>query len=150
MDLALAIRRVALAEVVGDGYTLAYFYRKICRWYSREFSTPLHEVEKLPITDVLTHYYESHYEDLMGADRLEDLEEERIKLTETEAERKIREGQKQEEVEDDDAFLRAAEKEEAEKAFPEGPVPSTELKDLMDGDNLPPDVSMRFDTSDLD
>lgn len=39
-----------------------YFYRKVCRWYSTEFHTPLTEVEKLPWDYILLHYYESSLE----------------------------------------------------------------------------------------
>ena len=36
--------------------------RRICRWYSKEFSTPLHFVENdLPFADVLRHYLESNF-----------------------------------------------------------------------------------------
>lgn len=36
-----------------------FIYRKICRWYSRSFNTPLKEALKEPITFILQHYYES-------------------------------------------------------------------------------------------
>lgn len=41
---------------------LPYFERKVKRWFSREFSTPLPEVEKLNWDYILTHYYESNLE----------------------------------------------------------------------------------------
>lgn len=42
-----------------DGET---YYRRICRWYSREFSTPLETViYDIPEKDVLIHYYEDLY-----------------------------------------------------------------------------------------
>jgi hypothetical protein len=58
-----------------------YFHRKVCRWYSKEFSTPLNQVLTLPFDDVLTHYYESQFEqipyndliDLMTETHLTDL-----------------------------------------------------------------------------
>jgi hypothetical protein len=40
-----------------------YEIRKIFRWYSKEFHTPLHEVEILPLDDVLVSFWESHYEE---------------------------------------------------------------------------------------
>lgn len=46
-----------------------YNIRYIFRWFSREFSTPLHVVETLPLEDVLTHYYECLYEDQSSEDR---------------------------------------------------------------------------------
>jgi hypothetical protein len=41
-----------------------YFHRKICRWYSKTFSTPLHEVLNGVISweEILTHYYENQLE----------------------------------------------------------------------------------------
>lgn len=41
------------------------YYRRICRWYSREFSTPLDTVlNDIPEKDVLLHYYEDLYHNL--------------------------------------------------------------------------------------
>lgn len=39
-----------------------YLQRKICRWYSKEYSTPLNQVLEMPFDYVLTHYYESEFE----------------------------------------------------------------------------------------
>lgn len=39
-----------------------YHYRKICRWFSKEYSTPLMEVYKMPWDFVLQNYYESFLE----------------------------------------------------------------------------------------
>lgn len=40
-------------------------FRKICRWYSREFYTPLHVViNELPFEEVLQHYYEQTFSTL--------------------------------------------------------------------------------------
>ena len=45
-------------------------YAKICRWYSKEFSTPLHEVETLDPVYVLTHFFQSRFVDLYsGSDQ---------------------------------------------------------------------------------
>lgn len=38
------------------------FLRKIFRWYSKTFFTPLKDVENLPIIDVLSTYYEELYD----------------------------------------------------------------------------------------
>ena len=43
------------------------FFRKVCRWYSKEFNTPLHLVMEGKIIqwdEVLLHYYEDQMEDL--------------------------------------------------------------------------------------
>ena len=42
----------------------AYTYRKICRWFSREFNTSLPIVIKLPVEFILQHYYEDRFESL--------------------------------------------------------------------------------------
>ena len=47
----------AIEDPDGEAY-----YRRICRWYSREFSTPLDTViNDLPEKEVLLHYYEDMY-----------------------------------------------------------------------------------------
>lgn len=43
--------------------------RKIFRWYSKEFHTPLAEVEDLPLEDVLLHWFEVSYETLDNVER---------------------------------------------------------------------------------
>lgn len=43
------------------------FFRKVCRWYSKTFSTPLHLVMEGNVVawdEVLTHYYEDQIEDV--------------------------------------------------------------------------------------
>lgn len=60
------IQRFALHAVEKNGWE--YQYRKICRWYSRTYATPLTVVEMdlLP-EDVLQHYFEETIERLKGA-----------------------------------------------------------------------------------
>ena len=43
-----------------------FFYRKVCRWYSSTFHTPLHLVQSGTVQwdELLTHYYEYHYDKL--------------------------------------------------------------------------------------
>lgn len=53
--------------------------RSIFRWYSKTFSTPLHEVPDLPLSDVLVAYFEEQYEEMEPAE----LEYERKQLTMT-------------------------------------------------------------------
>ena len=38
--------------------------RRIFRWYSKTFFTPLHEVDSIPLDDILTAWFETQYEDL--------------------------------------------------------------------------------------
>jgi hypothetical protein len=70
MSPAEAVRLAAL-QVVFDSRRKKpkevdpeYYLRRIFRWYSKTFATPLHEVEELPLSDVLQHYWEEHYEDM--------------------------------------------------------------------------------------
>ena len=41
-----------------------YLQRKICRWYSKEYNTPLHQVLEMSFDNILTHYYESMFENM--------------------------------------------------------------------------------------
>lgn len=78
-----------------------YVFRHILRWYSRTFNTPLHEVEELPIDEVMTHFFECRYEDM--SDHELDEEEEDLLLTDAEKKAK-KEKQKNDEVDDDDFY----------------------------------------------
>ena len=52
--------------------------RFIQRWYSREFSTPLHVVEdELDFREVARHFFECRYEAMLEGERFEDLEDAR-------------------------------------------------------------------------
>ncbi len=46
----------------------SYTYRKICRWFSREFNTPLPQVVNLPVEFLLQNYYETQFESLKEED----------------------------------------------------------------------------------
>ncbi len=91
MTLFESVQLLALASIKKpDGN---YFIRRICRWYSREFSTPLHEVEALPLDYVLQNYFESIYEELEEedfdkrvAEVLESPEQKKMRKTEQELE----------------------------------------------------------------
>ena len=62
MDKYLDAQISALNSVlIGDE---AYYYRKMCRFVSKNYSVPLHEVEKMPTDWVLSHFYEGTFEEL--------------------------------------------------------------------------------------
>lgn len=109
-----AMRAVAAAQpeyrekLDADG---DYFLRTVFRWYSKTFSTPLHEVADLPLDDVLLHYWESQYEE-MEADEREAVIK---RLRETDEERRQREAKDSEAVDADEAWLRQVEQEEQER-----------------------------------
>lgn len=76
-------------------------YRKICRWFSRTFVTPLVEVYDLPSDFVLQHYLEDQYEALTHEERRDKL----IELTETPEERIER--MRRQELEDHESNLQS-------------------------------------------
>ena len=85
MDYYTAIRLNALDAVL-SGDNQEYVLRHIFRWYSKTFATPLNEVEELPLEDVLTHYYETKYEDMKDIE----IDMEKASLLETNEERQDR------------------------------------------------------------
>jgi len=53
----LRIHDIALADTLRPDFQ--YYYRSICRWYSKHFNTPLHVVHGLGPAFVLQNYYEA-------------------------------------------------------------------------------------------
>lgn len=54
-----AIQLIAAEAVDSDTYDA--WYKSICRWYSREFSTPLPQVEEMPEEEIFRVYYEDAF-----------------------------------------------------------------------------------------
>lgn len=102
LDLLKAIRLLAYDAVTRKGSE--YILRFIFRWYSREFSVPLPQVDEIPLEDVLQAFFECRYEQMDEHER----EDEESKLRETQPERLEREAREKRESEDDDDFLREA------------------------------------------
>lgn len=102
-----AIRLAALRSVFvkDDEYEL----RRIYRWYSKTFATPLHEVPDLDLVHVLRTYWETIYENLPIDKRWE----ERCELLKTEEQRNAEIAQ--EELEEIDRFQFAKEIEQEER-----------------------------------
>jgi hypothetical protein len=111
MDLIKAIQLRALSNVILDDDDAEYRLRFVFRWYSKAFATPLHQVPDLPLTDVLTAYFEERYESMTDEER----ETERARLVETNEERKAREAAEAAEASEADAFAREVEAQEARK-----------------------------------
>jgi len=63
-EILKALRAIALAKAQKPDYE--YSYRKICRWYSREFSTPLQAVYEMSEETVLMTYFEDVYERIVS------------------------------------------------------------------------------------
>lgn len=109
MDFFKAIQIQALRDVIkkpGD-----YNIRYVHRWYSKTFHTPLYLVEDLPVDEILRAYFEELYEE-MDEGRIED---EKRKLTETDAERAIRVKKEEEDLYQDALFAEKVSKQEAER-----------------------------------
>jgi succinate dehydrogenase flavin-adding protein (antitoxin of CptAB toxin-antitoxin module) len=84
MDLLKAVQLVAMKAVVKPDQ--AFLVRRIHRWYSKTFCTPLAEVEDLPLLDVLQTYFEERYQEMSE----EDLAREKEQLLQTEEQQALR------------------------------------------------------------
>lgn len=110
LEYILAIQNTALAEVLSDSPTLAYFYRRTCRQYSERFNTPLPQVYSLPFDEVLRDIVEHRYEGILAEeDGQEDLLEMAQKIVDPDFE-------EQEEQENEDFVRKAIEEENLKKA----------------------------------
>lgn len=98
MNVFQAIRVLSLRHVIKEN-DLDYTMRRIYRWYSKTFHTPLHVVEDLPVEFILQNYWEAQYEDM--DDQSLDHEVKTLTKTpeETRAEDKAWDEQQAEEVE---------------------------------------------------
>ena len=100
------MRLIAVSAFLGArNRTFEAFYSNICRWYSREFSTPLNEVFGYAEEFVLKIYFEDNYWRLFESkeeEAVQELEKTRQKLLKSEDE--IEKDQ-----EDDDAWVAAFE-----------------------------------------
>jgi hypothetical protein len=113
LSLSKAARVLALKSVLYPDDL--YYLRRIFRWYSRNFHTPLHVVGELPLEDVLEAYYEDNYEHLTSDDDPTKLTEELQELTETDQQRFRREMLEQSVELDDEEYLRQVMEEERAK-----------------------------------
>ena len=107
-----ALQVIALKAV--EDPTYQDFYDRICRWYSKTFSTPLAEVRQLADTEVLSTYFkETYYELAMddSDDSLKKYQELRDSVLNVYDGTEI-----QKELQDDDWAAQVAEELEAEHA----------------------------------
>jgi hypothetical protein len=142
-DLYDSVQVTALAAVV-KGTDPNYVLRRIFRWYSEKFHTPLHRVEDLPVHDVLQNYYEAQYEAMLDANKFAELDEERRRLMMTDADWLAARRAVDEEEADAAEFAQVVAEEEAQAALPPAPPPP---------EALPPGVHINFegfDEPDLD
>jgi primosomal protein N' len=151
VDQFEAIRIQALLDVMEGGF--GYHWRRICRWYSATFHTPLAEVDALPVEHILQHFFEQSFEQDSKAERRKLA----MTITETLDETKKREAAIK--AKTDTAFLKKiakqAKKEAKEavvkKAKQEATAKATldkmDSQDMLAIPNAPdlPDISMHFD-----
>jgi len=105
MNKYRAIQTIALNSVLKK--TTESQLNHIFRWFSREFSTPLHLVEEMSLEYILTQYYEDCYENMTK----EELEKERIDLSLDENDIIARE-------EEDDEFVETIKKQIKQASVP--------------------------------
>jgi hypothetical protein len=86
LDWPKALRILALKEALSDDQSYDFFLRKVFRWYSKTFSTPLHLVPTLPTFDVLQAYYEEGYCNMVENKDAHEFHEELSHLSKTEDE----------------------------------------------------------------
>jgi len=101
-DITDSIRKLAMLAVIEPDASA--FLRRISRWFSQTFHTPLNEVEDLPTGYILQHYYEHTFEQMESKDRHNLI----IELLESPSERADR---KRKQESEDDQFLAQMEKE---------------------------------------
>lgn len=114
-----ALRILALKEALSEEPSYDYFIRKVFRWYSKTFSTPLHQVADLPLFDVMQAYYEDIYSNLADEKDTPEFHEQLSNLSKTEAELEKDKLEKDRTEAEDYMFAKSAEndnKKSAEKA----------------------------------
>lgn len=177
MDPSTAIRLQALRTILSPEWDSEYGVRRLYRWYSKTFFTPLAQALEVPFEDVLRAFWEDKYESLSE----EELEEERQLLLESDEARRKREYDDYRGRVEDEVWAKQVEEEERAKAAkaqlpdqkkidpalapkpaPLPPLPrkrsqaETELPTtdpVIKNDPvltvIPPDITMEFSASDL-
>lgn len=134
------LRLLALRAVLKPTKDPEYNLRRIFRWYSRTFNTPLHVVADLPLDDILQNYYEVTYEDLVSEAETKSpqfLDIEIAELTETDADKIIRHRHEAEDELDNAKFMAKVEEGERKKKAKEARK-FTGLDEPMDNKGLIP------------
>ena len=84
-----ALRIIAFKEALSKTPSAEFSLRKLFRWYSVKYCTPLHVVETLPLFDILRHHYEDTAVAMVDSEDQEmqmKLQEELLNLCKSEAE----------------------------------------------------------------
>jgi flagellar biosynthesis GTPase FlhF len=153
VDTIEALRVKAMLGVMEDSFL--YHYRRICRWYSQKFYTPLPVVEAMPETEVFLTFFETQFEDMSKSARRTAA----LEMTETKEESKARKAE--EDSKSDEAFLerqaKKAKKEEKKllaKLARDAAKAAKQIADMAGSEMAgpkkakapePPEISMKFD-----
>lgn len=105
MDYYKHLKILALKSVVEPDEE--YELRRIFRWYSKTFATPLHIVEEFSLEHVLTNYFESQFEEKKEEEIFQIIQD----LTEKDEDRRKKEMAEEKQAVEDFEFLRMVEKE---------------------------------------
>lgn len=148
IDYIDAIRLKAMRAALDPD--AAAWFRSVMRWYSKEFSTPLHQVEDLNVEDILVAYFEEHYSQLKDGDEHQQMQLDKIlqELTETAEERESRKKQEEQEEAQTQQILKMAE-EEAQKAKEKGNI-LAKKEEPEPNTKEPPEIAVKFDSNLLD
>ena len=127
MNLFKAIQLQALLAVIKPDD--AAETRKIVRWFSKTFHTPIAQVEEMPFEDVLQVYYEEKFEEMSE----DDLEKVKTELLESPLEKATRLKAEDAERADADLFAKLVEAEEKTKKAKktEGGLPIVEKQSTI-------------------
>lgn len=140
MNIYDAIRAIALRDVVKQDDS-EYAIRKVLRWYSKTFHTPLHLAEELPIEYVLQAYWEENYENLGPEELMAEVDD----FSKSEAQRLEEQKAADAAIADDLLFLRTIEQRQQQTANTLSKIETSvaKLEDVVG--KIPPDVTMTFD-----
>lgn len=124
-----------------------YFHRKICRWYSKEFSTPLDQVMRSDFGEILTHYYENQFENLQRNDLIDIMIDDHLPELTTEKDDEVDEWVENLEAEQ----LATLEKKEKKQSLNNQTIPVVKNQPSTSKTPLQPeDIVMKFDDEDFD
>lgn len=155
-----AIKAKAMLAVLKPD--MDYFLRRIYRWYSKTFHTPLDQCFDLPIEFILQEYFEEHFEDLEEEEREAQIED----LLETPEQRKERRSKEDIDVASENDLMEMSRRQNEEKLEdkakgaakpglkPKLPEQINKLSDTIKqvADSIkeemrtdPPDIDMKFE-----
>lgn len=158
MSLIDDIRILAIQAVTDEESDPEYKLRKIFRFYSSKFHTPLHKVQDLPLEEVLQAYFETIYETMESAD----IDEEIKLLLETPEQKQARINKEAADQLADEEFLKQIKEENETKNTKEVPKTIDDIAKisrvneqmaspettLPEGTTLPPDINFKFVNAD--